>query len=117
MENYTHTISELPGKILNLPFVFEDVVYMRGESNYTIFTLVNRKQYITSRTLRVYEALLPDTFVRIHKGCIINLAYLESLCNAERVAQLKDGSSIGIARRRWPQVKNMMLKHKLRTMY
>ncbi|GAB3176298.1 LytR/AlgR family response regulator transcription factor [Telluribacter humicola] len=108
MNSYTHTITHYPGKHHRLPFLFEDIVRLEGEGNYTVFTLVGGKQCITSRTLRFYEELLPNSFVRIHKGCIINIAFLAKLCISERMALLTDGSSIGIARRRWPQFRELV---------
>ncbi|WP_247232827.1 LytTR family DNA-binding domain-containing protein [Telluribacter sp. SYSU D00476] len=110
MNTYTHTISNYPGKHHRLPFLFEDIVRLEGEGNYTAFTLIGGKQYITSRTLRFYEEMLPSSFVRIHKGCIINIAYLEKLCITERLAQLADGSAMSIARRRWPQFRDLVEK-------
>jgi two-component system LytT family response regulator len=49
----------------------------------------------------VYEALLPDSFFRIHKSHIVNLHQVsEVLHGDEQAVVLKNGSSLPVARER-----------------
>lgn len=88
----------------SLPFQWNDIVNMEGSGNYTVFILVQGKRHVTSKTLATYQPYLPQEFVRIHKGCIINRRFLIQLDRKKRGVVLADGRTLKIARRRWQNV-------------
>ncbi|MBU1822355.1 MAG: LytTR family transcriptional regulator [Bacteroidetes bacterium] len=90
----------------HLPFPVQDVIRLDGKRNYTIFSLTDGTQFTSSRTLGFYENAFPKSFLRLHKSCMINLRFLESLNETERTAQLTNGTVVVIARRRWPFIKD-----------
>ncbi len=62
----------------------EDIVYMEASGNYTNVFILKQKKYLSSRTLKDYEELLPsDTFIRIHNSYIINKDYIERYIRGE----------------------------------
>ena len=57
---------------------------------------------LVSRTLKEYETLLDgQTFVRVHKSCIVNLSFVRKFyVKKEGELELTDGQQVKISRRR-----------------
>ena len=79
-----------------------------GKRNYTVFSLTDGSQFTSCRSLGIYETIFPETFLRIHKSCIINRNFLQHLNDENHKAILTDGSEVSISRRRWTEVKNLL---------
>jgi DNA-binding LytR/AlgR family response regulator len=92
----------IPGH--NQPVMLTEVVQLEGRSNYSILKLRNGRQIMSARTLGHYEETLPPGFVRIHKSCIVNLNYLQSIF-MNHYLRLRDGQKLTIARRKTREVK------------
>ena len=84
--------------------LLSNIIRLEGERNYTRFVLSNGQQIVTSRTLLSYERILPQSFVRTHKNCIINLLYFKSTNAANTSLRLSDGCHVLVARRRIAQL-------------
>ena len=82
-----------------------DIVRLEGQRNYTLFVLNNGQQILVAKTLRLFEELLPPTFVRVRRGCIINLSYLNGIKGGK--FYLKDGFEVPISRRRCKQFESI----------
>jgi DNA-binding LytR/AlgR family response regulator len=55
----------------------DDIYYLESEGNYVRICLADEK-YLTLRTLSSFAAQLPqNSFIRIHKSCIINRNYID----------------------------------------
>lgn len=52
------------------------IVYLQAAVNYTILNLFDNKTLVMSMTLKRFEELLKDKFVRIHKSTIINTDHI-----------------------------------------
>ena len=83
-----------------LPFEWAQVVRLDGSLNYTIFTLADGRKHISTKTIGVYDQCLPEGFVRVDKGCIVNLAFLAEFSKKTKTVYLTDGSHSKVARRR-----------------
>lgn len=60
------------------PIKLEELIFAKGESNYTILMLENDKKYTLSHTLKsVNEKLPKEIFCRVHKSYIININYID----------------------------------------
>ncbi|TDB59833.1 LytR/AlgR family response regulator transcription factor [Arundinibacter roseus] len=92
----------------HLPFSIQDIIRLDGKGNYTVFSLLDGTQFLSSRSLGVYETIFPENFLRVHKGCIINLGYLDTLNDLNRVAILTDGSHVAVSRRRWAEIRSLV---------
>lgn len=80
-----------------------DIVKLESDSNYTTIFLENKKKFLASKTLSIFEELLePYNFFRIHRQWIINLTKISSVenNNGAYTALLTDGSKIEISRRK-----------------
>lgn len=61
-----------------------EIVYLKGEVNYTRFMLKNGEKLMTSKTLKEYEGLLTNFgFYRIHQSFLINLRYVKEYIKGE----------------------------------
>ena len=92
----------------HLPFPVQDILRLDGKRNYTVFSLNDGSQFTSCRSLGVYESIFPETFLRVHKGCIINRNFLQKLNDETHKAILTDGSEVTISRRRWAGIKTQL---------
>lgn len=82
----------------------EEIIRLEGESNYTRFYFTDKKNLLTSRTLKEYEEILvTHGFVRAHKSHLVNKKHIVSY-NAEGMLVMKDASRVEISRRRKEEV-------------
>ncbi len=80
---------------------FQDISYLEGHSNYTLFYFNNGSKLLVSKTMKEYEDLLNENFVRIHKKFVINMSHLIHFdSKAEMFVLLKNGKKLNISRRR-----------------
>ena len=79
---------------------FNDIVFIRGENNYSDFKLSNGNTMLVSKTLSAIEEVLDmELFFRIHKSFIINLQYVASFKKADGGdLVMTDGTNIPISR-------------------
>jgi two-component system LytT family response regulator len=106
----TLELSQMPNGLvgLRLPtltgrvFVpLREIIRLEGQRNYTLFVLNNGKEILVAKTIGLFEEILPTTFVRVRRGCIINLSYLNGM--KEGRFYLKDGFEVPVSRRRVKQ--------------
>ncbi len=79
---------------------FEDVVWFKSNRNYTLVILSDGRKILSSKTLGVYEKIMPSGFLRAHRSCIINCAYIKHVNRATRVCILTNGQELEISQRR-----------------
>ncbi|WP_258100307.1 LytR/AlgR family response regulator transcription factor [Marinoscillum pacificum] len=72
-----------------------DVVYARGEDNYTRVVLRNKEQHVISQTLKAFQEKLDDQFCRVHKSYVINSALIEGISSRKVLVQ---GNEIPLGR-------------------
>lgn len=56
---------------------FSSILYLRAESNYTHIVKKDMTELVVAKSLRVYEDLLPQNFMRIHKKYIVNTNFIK----------------------------------------
>lgn len=56
----------------------EDIFYFEASDKY-VNIITNSKQYLLEKSLTQLEQQLPDNFMRIHRGFIVNTAYAEEV--------------------------------------
>ncbi|MFK7937499.1 MAG: LytR/AlgR family response regulator transcription factor [Saprospiraceae bacterium] len=77
------------------------VIYLRGEVNYTRFFLTTGEQILVSKTLRDYELLDEMGFFRIHQSSMINLSHLVEYRRGEGGAVIMTNQDeLAVSRRR-----------------
>jgi two-component system LytT family response regulator len=94
------TTLKLPGH--SRPIELSDIIYLKGENNYTWFYLSSGQRTLSSLNLGYYEVILTG-FVRIHKRVMVNPAYVasaERIGPAEGMLLMRDNTMLAIAKRR-----------------
>ena len=80
----------------------QNILYLKGDGNYTHIYTLNNKSYHVSKTLLQYEHVLckPDSFfLRIHKTYIANLTYVDHIQKGIKPnAVLKNGTAISLSK-------------------
>ena len=81
---------------------FKDIVWLEASDNYTNLFLNGQKKIVASKTLKEFEAILPDTeFFRIHRSALINLHYVKEYSNHEGgEVILSDGTHVQVSKAR-----------------
>jgi len=78
-----------------------DLNYLESSGNCTVLHFKDGHQYLDTRTLKVYEALLPGFFHRIHRSFMINLKEAKEILHGDdQVVVLKSGKSLPVSRER-----------------
>ena len=83
-------------------FPASEVLYIEGDRNYSKFHRQKAVFSLSSKTLAIYETLLPH-FVRIHKRTLVNPAFVDKCLitpNGKVLLVLTNGATLSIARRR-----------------
>lgn len=82
----------------------EEIIRIEGESNYSKFFFTDRKNLLTSKTLKDYEELLNDHgFVRTHKSHLINVKHVVNY-TSDGILTMTDYSRVEVSRRRKEEV-------------
>jgi two-component system, LytTR family, response regulator len=79
-----------------------DIVYLKADSNYTKFHFSNGEHIMSAKTLKYYEALLPQQqFARIHESYIININKVERYIKGDGgQVIMNDKTELEVSRRR-----------------
>ena len=98
----------LPG-VTDITYVsLDDIIRLQAERNYTRFFFTDKKEFLSAKTLKEYEELLPhDRFVRVHRAHVVNKAFISSY-NREGTLILKDGISVEVSRRKKDELMRFM---------
>lgn len=87
-----------------------EIIRLEASSNYTTFVMASGKFKIASYTLKKYDDLLSYPFLRVNKGCIVNLNFIKQFDTIKKIIELQDGTRIIIARRRYDEAtRNIVL--------
>lgn len=79
--------------------------------DYCVKVHTDKKSYSMRETMKALEKrLLLKGFIRIHRGAIINLSYLDSMSKSgnQAVVHLKSGEEIAISKTRIPNLKKIL---------
>lgn len=85
-----------------------EIIRLEAERAYTMVCLLNGNKYVLSKPLCVFETELEAAgFIRTHKSHLVNSSFAIGIQN-NTALQLKDGSSVPLARRRRQSVLNAL---------
>lgn len=81
---------------------FKDIIWLEASDNYTNLFLNGQKKIVASKTLKEFEAILPETdFFRIHRSALINLHFVKEYSNHEGgEVILSDGTHVQVSKAR-----------------
>jgi two-component system LytT family response regulator len=86
----------------NYPLV-EDIIYLKADSNYTLFYLQNGQVFISSKTLKqTHLEHQFNLFLRVHKSYLLNPDFIDSILKDSNKLTiiLKNGTKINVSRRK-----------------
>ena len=75
------------------------IIYCKGDSNYTTFHFSNGEKLMQCYTLLSYERKF-ENFVRVNKSYLVNPAYIKTILMHDMEVELKTGEVLKISRRR-----------------
>lgn len=81
---------------------FKDIIWLEASDNYTNLYLNGQKKIVASKTLKEFEAILPQNdFFRIHRSALINIRYVKEYSNNEGgEVILSDGTHVQVSKAR-----------------
>lgn len=86
--------------------LIKNVVFLKGDVNYSTIYLDNGKTKTLSHTLKFYEDFLATHgFLRVHRAFLINPNYITDYCREQEIVSLKGGFKASISRRRSREMK------------
>jgi two-component system LytT family response regulator len=87
----------------------EEIIRCEADGNYTRLYLKDKKPLIASRTLKEFDEILAEQqFIRVSRGDLVNKKYIVSF-SGDHELRLSDNSLIEVSRRRWEQVKKLLV--------
>jgi len=83
-------------------FNVSDIIHMEAQSNYTVFSFVNRPKLTASKTLKDFEELLPASdFFRPHHSHIINLQFIKRYIKGDGgQIEMQNGEYVDVSRKK-----------------
>jgi two-component system LytT family response regulator len=86
-------------------FLQSSICFIKGEDNYSIFHMSDGSKTIVSKTLKHFQEILSDRFIRIHKSYLMNLDYLKEVSSKnEFYVTLKNNIELPVSRRNFKQL-------------
>jgi DNA-binding LytR/AlgR family response regulator len=111
MKTYQHRGNETLLTINQKNFtkvLVNQVILLKGESNYTTFYMHNGKKKLVARTIKFFENHLENLgFLRVHRSCLINPNYVIDYNHVDETLMMSNGFQATIARRRRAVLKKL----------
>ena len=81
---------------------FEDIMYCKAESNYTMIFLNQGKKLMASKTLKDLEAILPaSAFCRTHASFLVNMNFVRRVLRSGKcMIELTQGEMVEVSKSR-----------------
>ena len=86
----------------------DEVVLLSSDNYYTTFFLNNGEKIVVSKTLKTYEDVLGDQFIRVHRSHIVNLDHTRDFSFNDGCITLSNGEKIPVSRRKTADVINRL---------
>ncbi|MGM9506534.1 LytTR family DNA-binding domain-containing protein [Larkinella sp. GY13] len=89
-----------------VPLSLSDLIWLEGNSNYSLLHRSNAPNLMTARTLVRWQKMLPE-FIRISRGALVNpthIARLHRISTYQVELTLTNGTVLLVARRRIAEV-------------
>lgn len=100
MMSYTHQRLAVCNDAGYIMLPLNQILFINAESNYSTLHLVNGKNILTSKTLKLWEKLIDHPyFFRCHRSYLVNTKYIDQI-NLNDNSLCINGQSIPISRDR-----------------
>ena len=91
----------------------EEIIYLKSNSNYTIYYLQNGETFISSKTLKQTETNLQlMSFLRVNKSYLLNPDFINNISKEGNkiTVKLKNGTQVSVSRRKVIELKDNLKK-------
>jgi two-component system, LytTR family, response regulator len=98
----------LPG-VTDIKYIeLKNIIRLEADRNYTRFFFADGKEFLSAKTLKDYEEMLPqESFIRVHRAHLINKHFIQQY-EREGFLMLTDGSMVEVSRRKKEQVQRFL---------
>ena len=87
--------------------LIRDVIFLKGNVNYSTVYLQNGKTKTVAHTLKFYEEFLrTHGFLRVHRAFLINPKFVTEYCEEKEIVKMQNGHEATISRRRKSEMKS-----------
>jgi len=90
----------------------KNITHVESDNYYSTFHLMCNTKIMMSKTLKHYEEILGEDFVRVHRSFLVNLRHISKLIFDDCQVILSNRVSIPVSRRRVSQVANRLKSSK-----
>lgn len=88
-----------------------EILLFEADINYTLVHFANGRKLMVATTLKQMEGRFKqNNFLRIHKGFLVNMSYVDHICEYENKLYLKNNQEVIVSRRRMIDVRNELLR-------
>jgi DNA-binding LytR/AlgR family response regulator len=88
-----------------------EILLFEADINYTTVHFANGRKLMVATTLKQIESRFKyNNFFRTHKGFLVNMGYVDHICEYENKLFLKNNQEVIVSRRRMFEVRNELLK-------
>jgi two-component system LytT family response regulator len=85
-----------------------DIIRLEADVNYCHVHLADGKRILTAKTMKSFEILLGDDFVRVHQSHLINSRWVVKFLTADSLLELTNGDQVPVSRRRRSVVQHLL---------
>jgi two-component system LytT family response regulator len=86
-----------------------DIIRLEAMSNYTNFHLAGGSKILVTKTLKEFEKVLPESFLRVHQSHLVNRDQIDAYIKTEGgYLKMKDGADVPVSVRKKAQVVEML---------
>ena len=86
----------------------KDVIFLKGDVNYSTVYLESGETKMLSHTLKYYEEFLrTHGFLRVHRAFLINPKFVTEYCEEEEIVKMQNGHEASISRRRKHEMRGL----------
>ena len=98
----------LPGVTDIKSIELKNIIRLEADRNYTRFFFADRKEFLSAKTLKDYEEMLPEeNFIRVHRAHLVNKLFIQQY-ERDGFLLLTDGSKVEVSRRKKEQVQRFL---------
>ncbi|MBB5202930.1 two-component system LytT family response regulator [Inhella inkyongensis] len=93
-----------------VPVAVADIASLEAEGDYVALQIGSQRNLLHLALSRLEARLDPQCFVRIHRGCLVNLDQVlrfRRLANGQLEAEMRDGRRLGVSRSQSQALRNL----------
>lgn len=89
----------------------DQIIRLEAMGNYTNFHFIDEPKLLVTKTLKEFEKLLPDHFLRVHQSHLVNRNHIKAYIKTEGgYLLMNDGSHVAVAVRKKPGLIELLSK-------